>query len=309
MAPIATSLTQLIGNTPMLEPVRYLKEQGCSARLLLKLECFNPLGSVKDRLALGLIEDAEQQGLLKPGGVIIEPTGGSAGISLAFVGRIHGYRVIITMPDIPGGERRSLLKALGAELVLTPASRGMQGAIRKAEELAATIPGAYIPRQFDNQANPQIHRRTTAQEILRDTEGHVDVFVAGVGTGGTLTGIAEVLKEHNPAIKVVAVEPADSPVLSGGKSGAHKLQGIGAGFTPPVLNQEIYDEVMAVRNDEAFEACRVMAHTEALLLGVSAGAALHAATQLARRAEYRGKTIVSVMPDTGERYLSSNLFD
>ncbi len=309
MAPIATSLTQLIGNTPMLEPVRYLKEQGCSARLLLKLECFNPLGSVKDRLALGLIEDAEQQGLLKPGGVIIEPTGGSAGISLAFVGRIHGYRVIITMPDIPGGERRSLLKALGAEVVLTPASRGMQGAIRKAEELAATIPGAYIPRQFDNQANPQIHRRTTAQEILRDTEGHVDVFVAGVGTGGTLTGIAEVLKEHNPAIKVVAVEPADSPVLSGGKSGAHKLQGIGAGFTPPVLNQEIYDEVMAVRNDEAFEACRVMAHTEALLLGVSAGAALHAATQLARRAEYRGKTIVSVMPDTGERYLSSNLFD
>lgn len=309
MAPIATSLTQLIGNTPMLEPVRYLKEQGCSARLLLKLECFNPLGSVKDRLALGLIEDAEQQGLLKPGGAIIEPTGGSAGISLAFVGRIHGYRVIITMPDIPGGERRSLLKALGAEVVLTPASRGMQGAIRKAEELAATIPGAYIPRQFDNQANPQIHRRTTAQEILRDTEGHVDVFVAGVGTGGTLTGIAEVLKEHNPAIKVVAVEPADSPVLSGGKSGAHKLQGIGAGFTPPVLNQEIYDEVMAVRNDEAFEACRVMAHTEALLLGVSAGAALHAATQLARRAEYRGKTIVSVMPDTGERYLSSNLFD
>ena len=309
MAPIATSLTQLIGNTPMLEPVRYLKEQGCSARLLLKLECFNPLGSVKDRLALGLIEDAEQQGLLKPGGVIIEPTGGSAGISLAFVGRIHGYRVIITMPDIPGGERRSLLKALGAEVVLTPASRGMQGAIRKAEELAATIPGAYIPRQFDNQANPQIHRRTSAQEILRDTEGHVDVFVAGVGTGGTLTGIAEVLKEHNPAIKVVAVEPADSPVLSGGKSGAHKLQGIGAGFTPPVLNQEIYDEVMAVRNDEAFEACRVMAHTEALLLGVSAGAALHAATQLARRAEYRGKTIVSVMPDTGERYLSSNLFD
>jgi len=288
----------------MLEPVRYLKEQGCSARLLLKLECFNPLGSVKDRLALGLIEDAEQQGLLKPGGVIIEPTGGSAGISLAFVGRIHGYRVIITMPDIPGGERRSLLKALGAEVVLTPASRG-----RKAEELPATIPGAYIPRQFDNQANPQIHRRTTAQEILRDTEGHVDVFVAGVGTGGTLTGIAEVLKEHNPAIKVVAVEPADSPVLSGGKSGAHKLQGIGAGFTPPVLNQEIYDEVMAVRNDEAFEACRVMAHTEALLLGVSAGAALHAATQLARRAEYRGKTIVSVMPDTGERYLSSNLFD
>ncbi len=309
MAPIATSLTQLIGNTPMLEPVRYLKEQACGARLLLKLECFNPLGSVKDRLALGLIEDAERQGLLAPGGVIIEPTSGSAGISLAFVGRIHGYRVIITMPDTPGGERRSLLKALGAEVVLTPAARGMQGAIRKAEELAASIPGAYMPRQFDNQANPQIHRRTTAQEILRDTQGHVDVFVAGVGTGGTLTGIAEVLKEHNPAIRVVAVEPADSPVLSGGKSGAHKLQGIGAGFTPPVLNQEIYDEVMAVRNDEAFAACRVMAHTEALLLGASAGAALHAATQLARRAEYRGKTIVSIMPDTGERYLSANLFD
>ena len=309
MAPIATSLTQLIGNTPMLEPVRYLKEQACGARLLLKLECFNPLGSVKDRLALGLIEDAERQGLLAPGGVIIEPTSGSAGISLAFVGRIHGYRVIITMPDTPGGERRSLLKALGAEVVLTPAARGMQGAIRKAEELAASIPGAYMPRQFDNQANPQIHRRTTAQEILRDTQGRVDVFVAGVGTGGTLTGIAEVLKEHNPAIRVVAVEPADSPVLSGGKSGAHKLQGIGAGFTPPVLNQEIYDDVMAVRNDEAFAACRVMAHTEALLLGASAGAALHAATQLARRAEYRGKTIVSIMPDTGERYLSANLFD
>ncbi len=309
MALIATSLTDLIGNTPLLEPMRYLRQQGCGAHLLLKLECFNPLGSVKDRLALGMIEDAERRGQLKPGGVIIEPTSGSAGISLAFVGRVHGYRVIITMPDVPGSERRSLLRALGAEVVLTPPAQGMQGAIKKAEELAASIPDAYIPRQFDNPANPQIHRRTTAQEILRDTQGKVDIFVAGVGTGGTLTGIAEVLKEHNPAVTVVAVEPTDSAVLSGGKRGVHKLQGIGAGFTPAVLNREIYDEIITVRNDEAFEACRVMAHTEALLLGVSSGAALHAATQLARRAENRGKTIVSVMPDTGERYLSANLFD
>lgn len=309
MALIATSLTDLIGNTPLLEPMRYLRQQGCGAHLLLKLECFNPLGSVKDRLALGMIEDAERRGQIKPGGVIIEPTSGSAGISLAFVGRVHGYRVIITMPDVPGSERRSLLRALGAEVVLTPPAQGMQGAIKKAEELAASIPDAYIPRQFDNPANPQIHRRTTAQEILRDTQGKVDIFVAGVGTGGTLTGIAEVLKEHNPAVTVVAVEPTDSAVLSGGKRGVHKLQGIGAGFTPAVLNREIYDEVITVRNDEAFEACRVMAHTEALLLGASSGAALHAATQLARRAENRGKTIVSVMPDTGERYLSANLFD
>ena len=309
MAAIAHSLIDLIGDTPLLLPERYARQQGLQARLLLKLESFNPLGSVKDRVALALVEAAEESGQLAPGGVLIEPTGGSAGIALAFIGTVRGYRVILTMPDTTDGQRRELLKALGAEVVLTPGERGMAGAIAAAEELAAQLPGAYMPHQFDNPANPDIHRRTTAQEIWRDAEGKVDIFVAGVGTGGTLTGIGEALRAHNPQLRVVAVEPADSPVLSGGRRGAHKLQGIGAGFAPPVLNRDVYDEVMTVRSDEAFTACRDIAHAEALLLGASSGAVLHAATQLARRAENRGKTVVAIMPDTGERYLSTNLFD
>ena len=308
MPPIPRSLTELIGNTPLLEPARYNQREGCTARLLLKLECFNPLRSSKDRVALALVEDAERRGLLSPGGTIIEPTSGSAGIGLACVGAAKGYRVVLTMPDNVNLERRNLLRALGAELVLTPARLGMQGAIDKADGLAKERPGAYLPDQFRNPANPEAHRQTTAQEILRDTEGQVDIFVAGVGTGGTLTGVGEVLKAHNPAVRVVAVEPADSPVLSGGKSGPHGLAGLGAGFRPPVLNTEVYDEVIPVRSDEAYGACRKIAGDEALLLGMSSGAALFAATALARRAENRGKTIVAVMPDTGERYLSTNLF-
>ena len=309
MCRVVTSLTDLIGNTPMLEPVRYMKEQGVTARLLLKLEYFNPQGSVKDRVALAMVEDAEKKGLLAPGSAIVEPTGGSAGIALAFVGLVKGYKVIITMPDTMGAERRRLLTALGAEVVLTPGGEGMRGATRKAEEIAASLPGAYMTRQFENPANPEVHRVTTGQEILKATGGHVDIFVAGVGTGGTLTGIGEALKANDPATRVVAVEPSDSPVLSGGHSGAHKLQGLGAGFRPPVLKDEAYDDVMTVRNDEAYDACRLIARSEGLLLGVSSGAALYAATQLGKRAENQGKTIVAVMPDTGERYLSSNLFE
>ena len=308
MPPIPRSLTELIGKTPLLEPARYMQREGCVARLLLKLEGFNPLRSSKDRVALAMVEDAERQGLLAPGGTIIEPTSGSAGIGLAFVGIAKGYRVILTMPDNVNLERRNLLRALGAELELTPARLGMRGAIDKADALAKELPGAYLPEQFSNPANPEAHRRTTAREILRDTGGEVDIFVAGVGTGGTLTGVGEVLKAHNPAVRIVAVEPADSPVLSGGKSGPHGLAGLGAGFRPPILNPEVYDEVVPVRNDEAYGACRKIAKDEALLLGMSSGAALFAATALARRAENRGKAIVAVMPDTGERYLSTNLF-
>ena len=308
MPPIPRSLTELIGNTPLLEPARYMQREGCVARLLLKLEGFNPLRSSKDRVALAMVEDAERQGLLAPGGTIIEPTSGSAGIGLAFVGIAKGYRVILTMPDNVNLERRNLLRALGAELELTPARLGMRGAIDKADALAKELPGAYLPEQFSNPANPEAHRRTTAREILRDTGGVVDIFVAGVGTGGTLTGVGEVLKAHNPAVRIVAVEPADSPVLSGGKSGPHGLAGLGAGFRPPILNTDVYDEVVPVRNVEAYGACRKIAKDEALLLGMSSGAALFAATALARRAENRGKAIVAVMPDTGERYLSTNLF-
>ena len=308
MPPIPRSLTELIGNTPLLEPARYMQREGCVARLLLNLEGFNPLRSSKDRVALAMVEDAERQGLLAPGGTIIEPTSGSAGIGLAFVGIAKGYRVILTMPDNVNLERRNLLRALGAELELTPARLGMRGAIDKADALAKELPGAYLPEQFSNPANPEAHRRTTAREILRDTGGEVDIFVAGVGTGGTLTGVGEVLKAHNPAVRIVAVEPADSPVLSGGKSGPHGLAGLGAGFRPPILNTEVYDEVVPVRNDEAYGACRKIARDEALLLGMSSGAALFAATALARRAENREKAIVAVMPDTGERYLSTNLF-
>ena len=308
MCKVVRSLTELIGGTPMLEPVRYLKEQSACGRLLLKLEYFNPLGSVKDRVALAMVEDAERRGQLRPGSVIVEPTSGSAGIGLAFVGLVKGYRVIITMPDTMNPERRRLLRALGAEVVLTPGDKGMKGASDKAEEIAARTPGAFMTRQFENPANPEVHRRTTGPEILAATGGKVDIFVAGVGTGGTLTGIGEALKEADPAVRVVAVEPSDSPVLSQGRSGAHKLQGLGAGFCPPVLNRRIYDEVMTVRNDEAYDACRAIARTEGLLLGISSGAALYAATQLAKRVENRDKTIVAVMPDTGERYLSANLF-
>ncbi len=308
MPPIAKALTELIGNTPLLEPARYMQKEGCEAHLLLKLEGFNPLHSSKDRVALAMVEDAEEKGLLTPGAAIIEPTSGSAGIGLAFVGVSKGYRVILTMPDNVNLERRNLLRALGAELILTPARFGMRGAIDKAAALCKEIPGAYLPEQFSNPANPEAHRRTTAREILRDTDGKVDIFVAGVGTGGTLTGVGEVLKEHNPSVRIVAVEPADSPVLSGGKSGPHGLAGLGAGFRPPILNTDLYDEVVPVRNDEAYGACRKIAKEEALLLGMSSGAALYAATVLARRAENRGKTVVAVMPDTGERYLSTNLF-
>ncbi len=308
MCKVVRSLTELIGGTPMLEPVRYLQEQSAGARLLLKLEYFNPLGSVKDRVALAMVEDAERQGVLKPGSIIVEPTSGSAGIGLAFVGLVKGYRVIITMPDTMSPERRRLLRALGAEVVLTPGWKGMKGATDKAEEIAAETPGAFMTRQFENPANPEVHRRTTGPEILEATGGKIDIFVAGVGTGGTLTGIGEALKAAIPSVRVVAVEPSDSPVLSQGRSGAHKLQGLGAGFCPPVLNREVYDEVMTVRNDEAYDACRAIARTEGLLLGISSGAALFAATQLAKRVENRGKTIVAVMPDTGERYLSANLF-
>ncbi len=309
MSKVVTSLIDLIGDTPLLEPVRYMAAQSVTARLLLKLEYFNPLGSVKDRVALAMVEDAERRGILKPGGILVEPTSGSAGIALAFIGLVKGYRVIITMPDTVGPERRKLLIALGAELVITPGQDGMRGATARAEELAASLPGAYMTRQFENPANPGIHRRTTGPEILEATGGKVDIFVAGVGTGGTLTGISEALKAHDPATRVVAVEPSDSPVLSGGQSGAHKLQGLGAGFLPPVLERGAYDEVMTVRNDEAYDACRAVARTEGVLLGISSGAALYAATQLGKRAENSGKTIVAVMPDTGERYLSANLFD
>lgn len=309
MPPIPRSLTELIGNTPLLEPARYMQREGCVARLLLKLEGFNPLRSSKDRVALAMVEDAERQGLLAPGGTIIEPTSGSAGDRA----RLRGDRERLSGHSDHAGQcqprtAQPAAAALGAELELTPARLGMRGAIDKADALAKELPGAYLPEQFSNPANPEAHRRTTALEILRDTGGVVDIFVAGVGTGGTLTGVGEVLKAHNPAVRIVAVEPADSPVLSGGKSGPHGLAGLGAGFRPPILNTEVYDEVVPVRNDEAYGACRKIAKDEALLLGMSSGAALFAATALARRAENRGKAIVAVMPDTGERYLSTNLF-
>ena len=301
---IAHILTDLIGNTPLLALERYAP----GARILAKLECFNPLSSAKDRAALYMIRDAEARGLLRPGSVLVEPTSGNTGVGLSYIAALRGYRVILTMPETMSAERRSLLSALGAELVLTPGPAGMQGAIDKANELLATLPGAWMPAQFDNPANARAHYETTGPEIWRDTDGTVDIFVAGVGTGGTLTGVGEVLKAHNPAVRIVAVEPADSPVLSGGKSGPHGLAGLGAGFRPPILNTDVYDEVVPVRNDEAYGACRKIAKDEALLLGMSSGAALFAATALARRAENRGKAIVAVMPDTGERYLSTNLF-
>ena len=303
------SLTELIGNTPLLELVNYQKAEGLKARIAAKLEYFNPAGSVKDRIALAMIDDAEKTGKLKPGGLIIEPTSGNTGVGLASVAAARGYRVILTMPETMSVERRKLLAAYGAELVLTEGAKGMKGAIEKATELLEQNPGSFMPGQFDNPANPAVHKRTTGPEIWRDTDGQVDLFVAGIGTGGTITGAGEYLKEQKPSVKVVGVEPAASPMLTEGKSGPHKIQGIGAGFVPRVLNTGIYDEVITVQNDDAFAAGRAIAHAEGLLVGISSGAALYAATELAKRPENEGKLIVVILPDTGERYLSTALFE
>ena len=308
MSKIAKSLTDLIGNTPLLELSNYEKSLELEARLVAKLEYFNPLSSVKDRVAFAMIEAGEKAGLIKEGTVIIEPTSGNTGVGLAFVAAAKGYRIILTMPETMSVERRNLLSALGAELVLTPGATGMKGAIAKASELAETIPNAYIPQQFENPANPEIHRQTTALEIWNDTDGQVDIFVAGIGTGGTITGVGEVLKAKKPGVQIVAVEPQASPVLSGGNPGPHKIQGIGAGFVPGVLNTAIYDEVMPVSNDNAFKTSQSVAQKEGLLVGISSGAALYAATELANRPENKGKTIVVLLPDTGERYLSTGLY-
>lgn len=308
MRKIVKSLTELVGNTPLLEPEKFLKQEGIEARLLLKLEYFNPAGSVKDRVALAMIEDAEKKGLLKEGSTIIEPTSGNTGIGLAFVAASRGYKLILTMPDTMSAERRNLLKALGAQLVLTPGASGMKGSIAKAEELQEEIPGSIILQQFDNPANPAMHRATTAEEIWNDTSGKVDIFVAGVGTGGTVSGVGGRLKELNPKLKVVAVEPMDSAVLSGNAPGPHKIQGIGAGFVPGNYDEEVVDLVFKVENDQAIRTSRELAQTEGLLVGISSGAAAFAATELARLPENKDKTIVALMPDTGERYLSTLLY-
>lgn len=308
MSKIAKSLLELIGNTPLVQLDRFTQAEGLNARIIAKVESFNPLGSVKDRVGYALITDAEEKGLINKDTLIIEPTSGNTGIGLAYVAAIKGYRLILTMPESMSQERRSLLKALGAELILTPAAKGMKGAIDKANELKAEHPNSYIPGQFVNPANAEAHRRTTAQEILRDMDGRVDFFVSAVGTGGTITGIGEVLKAHDPSTRVIAVEPTASPVLSGGKPGPHKIQGIGAGFVPEVLNTKVYDEIITVENDAAFAASRLASRTEGLLVGISSGAALHAAEVLAKRPENEGKTIVVLLPDTGERYLSTELF-
>ena len=308
MSHIYISADQLIGKTPLLELTNIEKEECLEATILAKLEYFNPAGSVKDRIAKAMIDDAEAKGLLKPGSVIIEPTSGNTGIGLASVAAARGYRIIIVMPETMSVERRQLMKAYGAELVLTEGSKGMKGAIAKADELAAEIPGAFIPGQFVNPANPAIHKATTGPEIWADTDGKVDIFIAGVGTGGTITGVGEYLKEQNPAVKIVAVEPAGSPVLSKGTAGAHKIQGIGAGFVPDVLNTAVYDEIIAVENEDAFAAGKLVGRKEGVLVGISSGAAVWAAIQLAKRPENKGKTIVALLPDTGDRYLSTPLF-
>ena len=308
MSKIYTSTDQLIGKTPLLELVHIEKEEGLEARVLAKLEYFNPAGSVKDRIAKAMLDDAEARGLLKPGSVIIEPTSGNTGIGLAAVAAARGYRIIIVMPETMSVERRQLMKAYGAELVLTEGARGMKGAMAKAGELAKEIPGGFIPGQFVNPANPAAHRASTGPEIWEDTEGKVDIFVAGVGTGGTVTGVGAYLKERNPAVKVVAVEPAASPVLSKGTAGSHKIQGIGAGFVPEVLDTGVYDEVIAVENEDAFAAGKLVGRKEGVLVGISSGAAVWAAVQLAKRPENRSKTIVALLPDTGDRYLSTPLF-
>ena len=308
MSKIYTSAEQLIGHTPLLELTHIEAAQGLKARVLAKLEYFNPAGSVKDRVAKAMIDDAEAKGKLKPGSVIIEPTSGNTGIGLASVAAARGYRVIIVMPDTMSMERRLLMKAYGAELVLTEGAKGMAGAIAKADELAAEIPNSFVAGQFVNPANPAAHRATTGPEIWEDTDGRVDFFVAGAGTGGTLTGVGGYLKEKNPAVKIVAVEPADSPVLSGGKAGPHKLQGIGAGFVPEVLDTSVYDQIMTITTDQAYEAGRMMGRKEGVLVGISSGAALYAALELARQPENESKTIVVLLPDTGDRYLSTPMF-
>ena len=308
MAKISKSLTELIGKTPLLELSNYETKNGLQAKIVAKLEYFNPGGSVKDRIALAMIDDAEKRGVLKAGSVIIEPTSGNTGIGLASVAAVRGYRIILTMPETMSVERRVLMKAYGAEIVLTEGAKGMKGAIAKANELAAEIPNSFIPGQFDNPANPAIHRATTGPEIWNDTDGKVDIFVAGAGTGGTVTGVGEYLKSKNPGVKIVVVEPADSPVLSEGRPGPHKIQGIGAGFVPAVLNTSVYDEIIPVKNEDAFAVAREIGRDEGLLVGISSGAAAWAATELARRPENAGKTIVVILPDTGERYLSTALF-
>jgi cysteine synthase A len=308
MANIYKGTLGLIGNTPLVEVENIEKELNLPATLLVKLEYLNPAGSVKDRIAKAMIEDAEEKGILKKGSVIIEPTSGNTGIGLAAIAAVKGYRIILTMPETMSIERRNILKAYGAEIVLTEGARGMKGAIEKADELAKEIPDSFIPGQFVNPANAAMHRKTTGPEIYKDTDGAVDIFVAGVGTGGTLTGVGEYLKSVKPEVQVVAVEPAGSPVLSGGSAGAHKLQGIGAGFVPEVLNTEIYDEVMPIDNDVAFDMAKLLAKKEGVLVGISSGAALYAAIQLAKRPENKGKTIVALLPDSGDRYYSTPLF-
>ena len=308
MAIIARQLTDLVGNTPLLEFSNFNASKGLKAQVIGKLEYFNPAGSVKDRIALAMIEDAEAKGLLKPGATIIEPTSGNTGVGLAFVSASKGYKLILTMPDTMSAERRNLLKALGARLVLTPGAEGMKGAIAKAEELRDATPGSIILQQFENPANPAVHIRTTAEEIWRDTDGKVDLFVAGVGTGGTVSGVGAGLKAHNPNVQIVAVEPSDSPVLSGGKPGPHKIQGIGAGFIPKTYNGEVVDKILQVTNDDAIRTSRELAGKEGLLVGISSGAAVYAAVELAKLPENEGKTIVALLPDTGERYLSTVLY-
>ena len=308
MSKIYNGALELVGNTPLVEVKNIEEELGLEARILVKLEYFNPAGSVKDRIAKAMIEDAEEKGLLKEGSVIIEPTSGNTGIGLASIAAVKGYRIILTMPETMSVERRNILKAYGAEIVLTEGAKGMKGAIEKADELAKEIPGSYIPGQFVNPANPEVHRKTTGPEIWKDTDGEVDLFIAGVGTGGTLTGVGEYLKSQNPDVKIVALEPASSPVLSTGKGGPHKIQGIGAGFVPKTYNASVVDEIIQVQNDDAIRTSRALAEKEGLLVGISSGAAVYAATELAKRPENEGKMIVALLPDTGERYLSTILY-
>jgi cysteine synthase A len=309
MTKIAKHLTDLIGNTPLLELTNFNRNNGSLAKIIAKLESFNPASSVKDRIGFAMIDAAEKQGILNKDSIIIEPTSGNTGIALAFVAASKDYKLILTMPETFSIERRNLLKALGAQLVLTPGAEGMPGAIRKAEELARTTPNSFMPQQFKNPANPEIHRRTTAEEIWNDTDGKVDIFISGIGTGGTITGVGEVLKKRNPDVQIIAVEPADSPVLSGGKPGPHKIQGIGPGFVPDVLNRSVIDEIIQVKNEDAFETGRQLARHEGLLAGISSGAATWAALQVAKRPENKGKNIVVILPDSGERYLSTLLYN